>query len=60
MTFQNGTFNPPGAAGLLVPAAPDKVVPQTDHAALRASEDLLRRALRVAQNAGYRWEDYLK
>ena len=34
MTFQNGTFNQPGAAGLLVPAAADKVVPQTDHAAV--------------------------
>ena len=60
MTFQNGTFHQPGAAGLLVPAAPDQMVPQADHAAVRAAEGLLRRAQWVAQDAGRRWVDCLK
>ena len=55
MTFQNGTFHQPGAAGLLVPAAPDQMVPQTDHAAVRAPENLLWRAQRVTQDSGYRF-----
>ena len=34
MTFQNGTANQPAWDGDLVPAPPDQVVPEADHAAV--------------------------